>query len=214
MGLFDGSVTYRRFLIEPQGAFDNKEQVEHLVNKFAFRPLQDDDVSSQGWVDPFDYLETSISSESLFRGSYLFLALRIDQRRIPPTLFKSTLLKETKAYLKREGRDRLSKKEKEIIKENVTKKLISGVLPDMKVLEAYINIETSQCYFFSASESAFAKFEEWFKETFKVYLVPWTFSTHRLFGETNFQDEDSVRLFEENLDLINDIEPDTFNRMS
>ena len=100
------------------------------------------------------------------------MSLRIDTRRIAPLTLKAALLREEMIYKKRTNNEPLSKKEKDLIREQVRSSLMKKALPVPVLYDVCWNTATGILLFFSASRKANAEFMDFFMSTFELALIP------------------------------------------
>lgn len=214
MGLFSGSMTYRRFLVEPVHLFREGEDVISSLSQFKFKMLEDGEVRKIGWVNPFDLLDTEFRLEHIYLDNFLLLALRVDEKRIPTTLAKATYKQEVRNFLKESGKEGLSKRERELIRERVGNQLAKNMLPNMRIIEAALQIKTGEFYLFSASNNIIAIFEEAFKKTFNSSMLPYTCGSHQLINLFHRRDNLFVEDFELEVSRLGELESATFSNIA
>jgi DNA recombination-dependent growth factor C len=174
MGLYSGSASYVRYKVEGELTGNLKENVLLRLKECSFREL--DELSrkdrSIGWVSAENMASISFDDLHFSKDPYIAISLRIDTRRIAPLTLKAALLREEIIYKKRTNKERLSRKEKDLIKEQVKNSLLKKALPVPVLYDMCWNTATGILLFFSTSKKANAEFMDFFLSTFEMQLIP------------------------------------------
>jgi DNA recombination-dependent growth factor C len=174
MGLYSGSASYVRYKVEGEVPGSLKETVLLRLQECAFKEL--DELSGRdrsiGWVSAENMASISFDDLHFAKDPYIAFSLRIDTRRIAPLTLKAALLREEMIYKKRTNKERLSRKEKDLIKEQVKNSLMKKALPVPVLYDMCWNTATGILLFFSTNKKANAEFMDFFLSTFELALTP------------------------------------------
>ncbi len=176
MGLFTGQLSYLRYRV-PGGLPDTlKDFIAQKLKTFAFREIDPGSMidKSIGWVSAENIASTFFDDLHFARDPYMVFSLRVDVRRIPPLAMKAALLKEELKYREASGKERLTKKDKDMIKDEVWQRLIKKALPCPAVYDVCWNTSSETLLFFSTSKKANEDFVNFFHRSFDVKLTALT----------------------------------------
>jgi hypothetical protein len=165
VGVFSGSISYSKFLA--RGDVPKRFQAPFMkaIRLRTFAPLEIDseEDSSVGFCAPGDPLDLALDQSKVIFNQYVALGLRIDQWRIPRTLFRShfdTAQAELRARL---GKEKLSKKDKDELKFRIQRRLRKKVIPSMRAFDLLWDVERRVVLFWNRSprlkEELMATFE-------------------------------------------------------
>jgi DNA recombination-dependent growth factor C len=98
--------------------------------------------------------------------------MRIDVRRIPGVIFKRECELLEKSIKEREGREKLSRHERQEVKDIVKQKLSARALPTIRSIEMSWDLKKSEIYLFACSENVSGTFQTLFEKTFNVKIRP------------------------------------------
>ena len=176
MGVLKGSIGYAKFYV--RGTLPDDLHAKYLarVRARGFKPLapEDEGDAAAGWMPierPFDD-EISFRAESVFFGSYLNLAMRIDRWKFPTSLVKSKMAAAERAHKAKTGKERISRAEKAELRDLVERRLRRDGVPVTKVVDLTWNLSTQQLRFFGKSKMLTEHLYELFEKTFSMKLVP------------------------------------------
>lgn len=172
-----GSLTYARFYVEGELPDDFRERFMKAIRHRAMRPLEpdDEDLERSGWCRIGDATALELGYEDVFWNEYVNLGLRTDRWTIPGPLLRTRLREAEKAYLAKQGRDRLSRKEKTELKELVSRKLRRQLTPATRMVDVSWSLNEGLVRFFSHGPRAAGHLSELFAKTFGGFglkLVP------------------------------------------
>ncbi|MCX5904464.1 MAG: recombination-associated protein RdgC [Proteobacteria bacterium] len=174
MGLYTGSASYVRYKVEGELHGSLKETGLLRLKECSFREL--DELSGRdrtiGWVSVENMASVFFDDLHFAKDPYIAVSLRIDTRRIPPLTLKAALLREEMSYKKHTNKERLSRKEKDTLKEQVKNRLLKKALPVPVLYDVCWNTATGILLFFSTNKKANAEFMDFFLSTFELTLTP------------------------------------------
>lgn len=173
MGISRGGVTLTRYKVSGEAPKDFWDFVDRRIHANAFLPIDEGtEEQAVGWCSIHDYLDTNFAYASYSLDPYLVLGLRLDRRRVPASLIKRQHRQEVqKALALREGRG-LSRADREDLKEKVRLDLLRRTVPATVVLEVIWNTSNGELWVATASRGMLDIFEDLFRRTFDLQLVP------------------------------------------
>lgn len=174
MPALKGSLTYARFFVEGALPDDFRERFMRSVRLRAMRPLEPDDeeLERSGWTKVGEPFVVDLGYEDVFFNEYVVLGFRTDRWVIPGPVLRTRVREAEAAYLEKKGRERLSRKEKDEIKQLVSRKLRRSMTPRSTMVDLSWSIGEGIVRFFSHSQKTGASMMELFKKTFGLGLVP------------------------------------------
>ena len=172
MGAFSGPITASAYRV--QGIPGDWPKVFEEMTRARFKELKPgtEKDKSIGWVLADDPFSADFSLATLFRGETLLLAIRMDVLSLPGGQLKLHVEKAVAERLKKDGRDRLNRKEQEELAEEVRFDLMNRMIPTIKLAELVWNTDSGRAWFFSRAATMVQPFEELFTETFGLRLLP------------------------------------------
>lgn len=134
-----------------------------------------------GWVSGRHLLETRIDEETARSGGYLHLCLRQAVRKIPNALFKAECRMVELQVMAEEGKEELGRKRKQEIRQEVQKKLLPEMPPQLQGIDFVIDHTTNRIYVGATSAKQLETFLDYFIQT--IGLVPETLLPQELADE-------------------------------
>jgi len=174
MGLFSGQMSYVRYQIENTISGNIKTTALERLKEFSFKEIDTASLreKSMGWVSAENMASVFFDDMHYAKGPYLVFALRIDIRRVPPLTMKAAFLREEIKYKEATGKEKLFKKDKDMLREEVWQALIKKALPAPSVYDVCWNTSTGEIIFFSTSKTANDEFVSLFSRSFEAKLNP------------------------------------------
>ncbi|NUN14668.1 MAG: recombination-associated protein RdgC [Myxococcales bacterium] len=193
MGVFAGSITYRRYRVVGDLPEDYRNRFFEAIQKRIFREIDisSDEERTFGWVGVGDVLDLDLTMEKIFFGSNILLTLRTDTLKVPGAALKLVLRQAEKEFMTDTKKERLSKQDKEEIKEHVIKTLRKRLLPSVKGIDMVWDVSTATVRFWSHNKTMGDLFTEVFFDTFGLRLVPRT--PYTAMADVGLSDEMSDR---------------------
>jgi len=184
MGLLSTSTHFVRYAVEGELPADFWNFAAEHIAHAAFRDIDDNyEERSVGWVSVDNMFDSAFAGAPFAIADYLVLALRIDERKVAPSVLKKFCLKEEEKIKKEHEIPRLSRRQRVEIKENVRLALLKKSLPTAAVYDLCWNLAQGSLFFFSTNTKVHEVLESLFKETFGLHLVmqiPFLAATHLL----------------------------------
>jgi recombination associated protein RdgC len=173
MSLLSGSMSYARFFV--QGALPEgfREKYLEALALRAMRPLDpDEDVEERsGWCALSDPYQLELTHERVYYNNFLNLGFRSDRWAIPAPVLKTKLREAETLYLAQKGRERLAKREREELKQLVTRKLRKQFVPTVRVVDFSWSLEENLVRFYSHAARSIAAMADLFAQTFGLELT-------------------------------------------
>jgi len=172
MGLSSASVSVTRYKVE--GRLENPvlEAIADGLRKNTLTEI-DHDVSEKtaGWTSCENPFKPDFEGSSFAVGEYLIFSLRIDKKQIPSKVVKKLYTRETEKRLAETGRERLSRNEKQAIKEQIIHDLSLRVPATPSVYDLVWHYENASLWFFSNQKAANEELETLFAKSFGLSLI-------------------------------------------
>jgi DNA recombination-dependent growth factor C len=188
MGIFKGSASLTRYRVRDDLPPNLADFIDERVRKFSFVSIEDStEELSVGWCSATDVLDTNFAYASYWLEPYLILGLRIDRRRVPGPLLKKYHRMEMLKARDLNGGKRLSKPEREEIKERTRLQLLTRMPPTSQLIEVLWDTHGGGVWLGSQSNAVREQFEDLFNRSFQVNLEslwPWRIALG-LVGEGN-----------------------------
>lgn len=173
MGFFSRSTSMMRYKTKGEMIVSFWEAVDSGIKSGSFREIDSPgELIGVGWTSIEDFSEYEFTGASYLYGNYVALSLRVDTVRIPPRILEIHLKKETRKLLRETGQRRLSSNQRKELKETVKEVLKRQVLPSIQVFDFVWDTSKSIVYFTSLSIKARERFEDHFKKSFGLSLIP------------------------------------------
>lgn len=194
MGLLSSTVSVTRYRVEGEIEPPVMETVTAGLKKNAISEIDDEDSEkSVGWTSFESPFSPSFEGDSFVVGPYLVFSLRIDKKTIPSKIIKKHFSLEVAKRMAETGRDYLSKKEKQEIKEHVTHVLSLRIPATPNVYDVLWSVENGWIWLFSNQKAANEELETLFARSFKATLIrlfPYTIA--ELTADLSPEDRDVV----------------------
>lgn len=176
MGVFAGSITYRKYKVEgtPEAGYQESFMESILKNRHQDIDPASEDELRVGWVQIGDLLAAEPAYDRVFFAGKVFLTMRMDTLKLPAASLKVFLTQAEEEFREATGKERLSKGDKEEVRDMVTKQLRKRAIPGIKGFDMVWDLENESVRFWSLSKSPCEEFEHLFAETFGFRLIPRT----------------------------------------
>lgn len=187
MGLLNGSASLTRFLVTGELPESFWEVAAQRIAALSFKDIDDTmDEYSIGWVSVADMFDNSFAYSSYAAGDYITLTMRVDERKVAPSVLKKFVMKEEERIKRDKQIPRLSRSARLEIKERIRAELIRNAPAVPSTYDLCWNLADNTLLFFSTSKKAMALLEDLFKETFNLSIIlqiPWLTGQHLVEGE-------------------------------
>ena len=188
MGLLKGSASFVRFSVEGELPDNPLDFIAERVTSFAFQDIDDTyDEYSIGWVSILNMFDSEFEFGSYAAGDYVTLTLRMDERKVSSAILKKFVQKEEERVKKERQIPKIGRTMKVEIKERVKTELMRKAIPIPATFELCWNLSESTMLFFSTSSKVHALLEDYFKESFGLFIrqqIPYTIAEHLLDEES------------------------------
>lgn len=172
MGLLSRSTNFVRYAVEgdlPEKFWDFAAE---RIARYSFRDIDDTfDEYSIGWVAVDDMFDSSFAQAPYAVGDYVVLAMRIDERKVSPTLLQKYCRKEEERLKKEKQLPSLSRNQRVLIREDVRLQLVKKSMPAAVVYDLCWNLADSTLLFFSTNLKAQSALEDFFRECFGLTVI-------------------------------------------
>jgi len=174
MGAFTGTLTYKQYYVEGELPSGFRDKFLASLQAYAFRDIDLDAGEDKrvGWVTVTDILDADFRVDKFIFNQYLCVALREDAIKIPASTLKVYVHKEESAKKQELKRDKLSKFERDELKDVVKINLRKKTLPTIKSYDMVWNLDARTVWFWTHNRGLCEVFEELFEKTFELRLVP------------------------------------------
>jgi len=187
MGFLSGSSSFVRFSIDGELPENPLDFITDRISAYAFEDIDDNfEEYSIGWVSIMSMFDSSFSYASHLFGDYVVLSLRIDERKVSPTILKKFVQKEEERVKKEKQVPKLGRTIKLEIKERVKTELTRKAMPVPAVYDMVWSLPESSLYFFTTNKKAHMLLEDFFKDSFGLLImqqIPYTTAEHLLSDE-------------------------------
>ncbi len=175
MGLLKGTLTFSLYRLEgtlPESADDF---IARQLQAFAFRNIRlAAEEKAMGWTSLENVLDTDFEGAKYAWGDYLMMALRIDRKMVPPSLLKIRLLEAEQEFLAETGQKRIYREQRDDLRERVHLDLFNKTQPVPAFYECCWSVSQKTLLLCTLSEKVIDDFQDFFKETFSLYVYPYT----------------------------------------
>jgi recombination associated protein RdgC len=167
-------MTFARFYVTGDIPDDIPGTTLRRIRANSFQPLSPDEDKSEGvgWANIEDPVDIDLDHEKVFYNEYVCLGLRLDRWVVPGPLLKAHLRDAEQALLEKRGLEKLGRQAKADLKTMVVRKLRRQLVPSLKSYDMVWNLNSHVVHFHSQSERITTLFDDLFKKTFKLDLVP------------------------------------------
>ena len=172
MSFLGRSSSFVRFSVEGDLPDNPLEFIGDRIGSFVFEDIDDNfEEYSVGWVSVMNMFDSTFEYGSHLFGDYVVLSLRVDERKVSPSILKKFTQKEEERVKKEKQLPKLSRTLKLEIKERVKTELTRKAMPLPAVYDLVWSLSESSLYFFSTNKKAQMLLEDFFKDCFGLVLV-------------------------------------------
>ncbi len=134
MSILQGTVSLKRFLV--LGPVPDEKDLQAGLEQDQFRPFQDGSEEERvGWCDWRNPLITPPDKDWVSQERFAVFGLRIDTRRVPPTLLKAHVDLKLQSLQKEKDLAFVGKEARISLADEIKVELLRKVLPTPKVVE-------------------------------------------------------------------------------
>ena len=173
MGALSGSVSASKFYVQGDLPKDVRRSYMQRIELRAFRPLRPEEEADEraGWCAVGQPFELELTPDKVFTGPYLALGLRIDRFRFPPAVVNAELEQASRALREKKGQEKLSRGQKEELKQRVLSSMRKRFLPRMQAVDLVWHLDRQELYFWSQSSTLHERLAALFELSFGLELV-------------------------------------------
>ena len=172
MSFLGRSSSFVRFSVEGDLPDNPLEFISDRVKSFTFEDIDDNfEEYSVGWVSVLNMFDSAFEYDSHLYGDYVVLSLRVDERKVSPSILKKFTQKEEERIKKEKQLPKLSRTMRLEIKERIRTELTRKAMPLPAVYDLVWSLGESSLYFFSTNKKAHMLLEDFFKDCFGLVLM-------------------------------------------
>jgi hypothetical protein len=174
MAVLKGGIRFRRYRVVGEPPSDLRNAFQERIVRQAHREFEEGDSRDEalGWVCADDIFDAELFPDRWLVGDSIFLTLRKDVRKVPSKILAHECAKLEREWKVKFDRERLSKAEREEIKEMKTRELAKKVLPTITGVDVCWELKRSEVLFFSNGALLNDTFTTLFEKTFEIKLKP------------------------------------------
>ncbi len=171
MSMLQGTVSLKRFLV--LGPVPDPKDLQAGLEQDQFRPFQDGvDEERMGWCDWRNPLITPPDPDWVSQERFAVLGLRIDTRRVPPTLLKAHMDLRLQTLQKEKDLAFIGKEARISLQDEVKEELLRKVLPTPKVVEVAWDLKGGILWTTASSSKAQGALTTLFIKSFGCEIHP------------------------------------------
>jgi DNA recombination-dependent growth factor C len=170
MGLSSGALTFFRLRFDEKVKLSISE-ITNILQDWSFDEIyNDENLTNYGFV-PLGFPEENDfnTSEIIYADNYIF-AMRLDETKVNKKYFEIEFADKKKNFLKETGKNNLSKKDAEFIKNSLLLNMSKRTLPTTSLVEIIFKPEKNEIFVSSLSTKIFDALEHLFKAGFNISI--------------------------------------------
>ncbi|MBT8354912.1 MAG: recombination-associated protein RdgC [Desulfofustis sp.] len=172
MSFLARSSSFVRFSVEGELPDNTLEFISDRISSFVFEDIDDNfEEYSVGWVSVLNMFDSAFEYGSHLFGDYVVLSLRVDERKVSPSILNKFTQKEEERIKKEKQVPKLSRTLRLEIKERIRTELTRKAMPVPAVYDLVWSLGESALYFFSNNKKAHMLLEDFFKDCFGLVLM-------------------------------------------
>ena len=171
MSILQGTVSLKRFLV--LGPVPDGKDLRSGMEQDQFRPFQDGlEEERMGWCDWRNPLITPPDENWVSQDRFAVFGLRMDTRRVPPTLLKAHVDLRLQALQKEKDLAFIGKEARISLADEVKVELLRKVLPSPKVVEVAWDLKGGLLWTTASSSKAQGALVSLFIKSFGCEIHP------------------------------------------
>ena len=174
MSFLKASNSFTRFRIIDEVSQEVWESIPDKLRQFAFTDI--DDIAEErsfGWTNFDDMLDTAWTVSPPEKADYLTFSLRLDTRRIPPSVMRKHVqlaLREEQKRIKEQGKNFIARERKKELAAQVKLRLMGRFLPIPAEFQVVWNTTAGTVFLDSTHGKIIEMFLDLFMRTFTIRL--------------------------------------------
>ena len=173
MGLQQGTVSLRRFLAI--GPVPSLRDLHNGLNSDRFRPFEGGQEEERfGWVDWRNLLLTDIDLDWIMQDRFAVFGLRMDTRKVPPTLLKAHTELRIQELMKEKDLARVGREARISLQDEVKAELLLRVLPTPRIVEVAWDLKNGLLWTTASNAKAVSCLTSLCMKSFGIELQPLT----------------------------------------
>ena len=183
MGIMGNSHSFSCFWASPPDGLQGMELEEWVLgalNRHRFSTKVQGLSRRSGWVSLYEPFTGDFDAQGVSLGEFMVFAMRIDERKVPPSLVKQHLAMEEQRYMEEKGVKRVPRAVRKKLREQVEFRLLEKAFPVPSIFDVAWDIKGHVVYLFSCAQKVIGEFQALFKATFEsmpVPIVPYTLAS-------------------------------------
>ncbi|MDJ0973357.1 MAG: hypothetical protein QNJ98_02710 [Planctomycetota bacterium] len=172
------SQSFRRYRIGGRIPSPHSDEFYQAVRDRKFLPLTPSEERTYGWATVDNLLITDFDMESVMRGNWAALGLRVDRRRVNNKLLRAhidlELIARRKAAEDAGSRFKLGRDERKQIREDLHAELLKQTSPSVDIVPVLMHSKRRVAHVLALGKGVNDLVRVHFLDTFGVELVPLT----------------------------------------
>ncbi len=172
MGLLKGQLTFSRYRVIGDLPANPHDFIDTQIKLFSFKDLLSENEKIMGWTSLENVLDTDFEYANYLLDDYIIFSLRIDRKTVPAALLRLKILEAERSRMEEKSVERLYKAERNDIRDAVRLNLLKRTPSVPSFYEVCWSLSQKWVIFGSHTEKVADDFEDLFKRTFNVKLIP------------------------------------------
>jgi recombination associated protein RdgC len=172
MGLLKGQFTFSRYRVIGDLPPSHRDFIDRQIKLFSFKNVLSESEKIMGWTSLENVLDTNFEYANYLLDDYIIFSLRIDRKTVPAPLLRLKTLEAERSRMKDKGVERLYKSEMKDIRDAVHLNLLQSTPAVPSFYEVCWSLSEKWIMFGSHTEKVADDFEDLFKRTFNMKLIP------------------------------------------
>jgi len=172
MAIQSPSATFTRFFLEDPVQKNFWDHIDKGLKEGCFQDVSETQSISVGFASWDDLFDSSFDYSSYHKAEYIAFNFRVDQRKIPPVLMKHHFRLAVDDYREKNDDKWPSRKEKDLLREEVTMRLLRQALPQPAAYEIVWNTEKQWLLVGTTSKRIVNAFWEHLENHLQAHPVP------------------------------------------
>ena len=174
MGAIKGTLTYTKYNVENEPPDGFREVLVEELFRHRHREIDVEAGRDQsfGWVVMGCPWSREFTWDKIFMDPYICVSLREDRIRIPTTTLKSMLAEREAKFLEETGRDKLGRKERSSLKDDVLLQLRRRAVPDIRVFDVMWDVHDGTLRMWSQNRGVRDYFEDLVQRSWGIKITP------------------------------------------
>lgn len=165
-----GSISFRTFTVIGPNVSPSPDTIMEGLEQYQFDGFAGEEGRARGWISLDHLLDCDFDRAKNVRGSFVCWALRIDQRKVSPAIFKAHCLMEMKAHREALGVAKVPVSERREIRRRIREQLLKETTPSSNAYGVFWNVRSRLLHLMTTSKSVITEFNDLFQRSFELSL--------------------------------------------